>query len=220
MNIGVVGSGKVGVGWGEIWARHGHAVCFSYSRDPETLDAAARAAGPNATICCPEEAAQFGDIVLLALPWALAPSVVMALRETLEGKTLLTCVVPWRAGQPGLSLGPGTSAPSAPSAAEEIARLAPGAHVVEALPLLADLLSAPTRRFGPTGADRPTVFYCGDEAGAKADVAALLEEADCEAVDAGLLTSARYLEPTAALLFHLALEQGEGTEIALKLLRR
>jgi len=214
MNIGIIGSGKVGVGWGNLWARHGHAVCFSDSRDPETLDAAAQAAGPNAATCSPEEAAQFGDVVLLALPWALAPSVVMAVRDALEGKTLLTSVVPWRAGQEGGVVG------SAASAAEEIARLAPGAHVVEALPLLADVLNAPTRRFGPLGVDRPTVFYCGDAAGAKADVAILLEAADCDTVDAGTLASARYLEPTAALLLHLALEQGEGTDIALKLLRR
>ena len=55
---------------------------------------------------------------------------------------------------------------------------------------------------------------------AKAKVVELWEGADAELVDAGPLWSARFLEPPTALLWHLGVGLGTGTDIALKLLRR
>jgi len=37
MKIGIIGSGKMGVGLGRLWAEHGHHVMFIYSRDPKKL---------------------------------------------------------------------------------------------------------------------------------------------------------------------------------------
>ena len=211
MNIGVVGAGNVGFGMGSLWAEKGHRVCFSYSRSPAKLAATVAAAGGNATLCTPAEAAQFGQVVLLAIHWPQVPQVVSELQPHLTGKALLTCVVPWNPTRSGLAVGTDSSA------AEEIARLAPEAQVVEALPLLADGLYAPSRLFG---SERATLFYCGDDTLAKETVALLLEELDMQTLDVGDLTSARYLEPTAALLVRIAREQGAGTDIALKLLER
>jgi predicted dinucleotide-binding enzyme len=162
MDIGVVGSGIIGGGFGRLWVQAGHRVRFSHSRDPARLAATAVAAGPNADTGTPEEAAAFGDAVLLALPWPLVPGALAPLAPLLAGKTLLTCVVPWGADRSSAALAVGTTT----SAAEEVARLAPGAHVVAALPLLGDVLNAPTRLFPcPGGGHRlpPTVFVCGDD---------------------------------------------------------
>lgn len=211
MNIGIVGAGKMGFGMGSLWAEKGHRVCFSYSRSPAKLEATVVAAGSNATLCTPASAAQFGQVVLLAIHWPQAPQIVGEIRPYVAGKPLLTCVVPWNANHHGLCLGADNSA------AEEIARLAPEAHVVEALPLLAEGLYAPSRLFG---SERATLFYCGNDTSAKETVALLLEELDMQPLDAGDLTSARLLEPAAALLWQLAIVNGEGTDIALKLLRR
>jgi predicted dinucleotide-binding enzyme len=201
----------MGFGMGSLWVEKGHQVCFSYSRSLAKLEATVAAAGNNASLCTPTEAAQFGQVVLLAIHWPQVPQVVGEIQPHLAGKPLLTCVVPWNPNHNGLGVGTDSSA------AEEIARLAPEAHVVEALPLLADGLYAPSRLFGP---ERATLFYCGNDTPAKETVALLLEELDMQPLDAGDLTSARYLEPTAALLWHLAIGKGEGTDIALKLLRR
>jgi predicted dinucleotide-binding enzyme len=211
VNIGIIGAGNLGFSLGSLWAEKGHQVCFSYSRSPAKLEATVAAAGINATLCTPQTAAQFGQVVLLAIHWPQVPLVVSEVRPYLAGKPLLTCVVPWNLNRNGLRVGTDSSA------AEEIARLAPAAHVVEALPLLAEGLYAPSRLFG---SEKATLFYCGNNTAAKETVALLLEELDVQPLDAGDLTSARYLEPAAALLWHLATGKGEGTDIALKLLRR
>ncbi|HYR92264.1 MAG TPA: NAD(P)-binding domain-containing protein, partial [Terriglobia bacterium] len=39
MEIGIIGSGKMGAGLGRLWARHGHDVMFNYPRRPEKLGA-------------------------------------------------------------------------------------------------------------------------------------------------------------------------------------
>lgn len=209
MDIGIIGAGSMGAGMGEIWAQKGHRVCFSYSRDPARLAVIAQAAGNGARAGTPEEAADFGEVVLLAVPWPLALDLVANVGSRLAGKTLIICVVPWNGDRSGLSLANGTSA------AEEIARQVPAANVVEALGVLSDALCG-----APCSApDRASMFYCGDCPVAKAAVSDLIEDLALDPVDAGALRIARYLEPMAALLQHLAVGQGQGMQIALKLLR-
>lgn len=48
MNIGIIGSGNMGSSLGRIWAKNGHKVLFSYSRDQGKLQALAESIGPNA----------------------------------------------------------------------------------------------------------------------------------------------------------------------------
>ena len=211
MKIGIVGAGNMGFGMGSIWAEKGHQVCISYSRSQARLAATVAAAGVNATVCTPTEAAEFGEVVLLAIHWPQVPQVVREIRPFLKSKALLTCVVPWNPNCNGLAVGTNSSA------AERIARLAPKAHVVETLPILAGGLYSPTRTFG---SERATLFYCGEDTLAKEKVASLLDDLETEPIDAGSLTKARFLEPAAALLWHMAIGEGEGTDIALKLLRR
>jgi predicted dinucleotide-binding enzyme len=211
MYIGIVGAGNMGFGMGRIWAENGHQVCLSYSRSPIKLAASVAEAGINATLCTPIEAVEVGEVVVLAIHWPQVPQVVVELRPYLSGKPILTCVLPWNPHHNGFSVGKDNSA------AEEIARLAPEAHVVEALPILSDGLYAPSRLFG---SEKASLFYCGNNEAAKEIVAPLLAELDTQPVDAGALTSSRYLEPMAALLVRLAREQGAGMDIALELLDR
>lgn len=67
MNIGIIGSGNMGSALGTIWAKKGHQVIFSYSRDPARLEAIAAAAGENAQVGTPGEAVQSSDVVLITL---------------------------------------------------------------------------------------------------------------------------------------------------------
>jgi hypothetical protein len=69
MNIGIIGSGNMGASMGQAWARNGHKVLSSFSTDPAQLRSAADAAGPNARMGTPPEAAAFADVILLAVPW-------------------------------------------------------------------------------------------------------------------------------------------------------
>ena len=70
------------------------------------------------------------------------------------------------------------------------------------------------------GEHRATMFYCGDDAAAKLTVRQLIEDLGFEPVDAGSLTSSRYLEPLAMLYIHLAFRQGFGSNCAFKIMRR
>ena len=102
------------------------------------------------------------------------------------------------------------------SAAEEIAKLSPGAKVVEAIPPMASILAAASHRLG---GQQISTFYCGDDAEAKQRVAQLLADLDLDPIDAGPLTSARYIEPAGMLAVQMAYGMGLGPNIALKLLR-
>ncbi len=209
MNIGIIGAGNMGSGLGKFWAQNGHKLMFSYSRDQAKLEKIAQAIGSNASVGTSTEAVQFADVVLLSVPYGAITDALKA-AGSLDGKILFSCVNALLPDMSGLAVGTTTSA------AEEIAKLAPGAHVVEALPLFAEVLNSPSQQFGDQMA---TIFYTGDDAAAKQVVADLLRETNVEAIDAGPLKNARYVEPAMFLLVRLAYGQQMG-QVALKLLKR
>jgi predicted dinucleotide-binding enzyme len=198
MDIGIIGAGNMGGGLGRLWTASGHRVWYSFSRHPEKLRLLASLAGPGGGAGTPAQAARFGSVVLLAVPWACVPE-ALAAAGPLTGKVLLDCTNP-RGPFGELEVGLTTSG------AEEVARLAPGARVVKAL----NAGPAQALRHPPpaASAERVTGFYCGDDGAAKAVAARLIAEAGFDPVDAGALQSARYLEPLAALLTRLAAAQG------------
>jgi predicted dinucleotide-binding enzyme len=209
MNIGIIGSGNLGASMGKTWAAKGHQVLFSFSKDPKKLRAVADTAGPNARTGTPAEAVAFGEVILFAVPWG-AVTEALAAAGALKGKVLWSCVNCLKPDFSGLVLGTTTSA------AEEIARLAPGAIIVEAIPPMAQILAAASHRLG---GQQTSTFYCGDDAGAKKIVARLLQDLDLEPVDAGPLTSARYIEPAGMLVVQLAYGMGLGPNVGMKFLR-
>ncbi|NTV28031.1 MAG: NADPH-dependent F420 reductase [Methanothrix sp.] len=210
MKIGIIGSGNVGSALGKIWGKNGHEIRFS-SRNPEKLRALAESIGKNASYGLPVEAAKFGEVIVLAVPWGQAENAIKS-AGSLEGKILIDCTNPLKADYSGLAVG-GTT-----SAAEEVARLAPGAKVIKAFhTTFAALMQSESRMFGSIN---PTGFYCGDDAAAKAVVANLIQETGLEPMDVGPLANARYLEPLAMLMINLGFAQKMGTNIAIKLLRR
>ncbi|NMG19379.1 NADPH-dependent F420 reductase [Brasilonema bromeliae] len=210
MNIGIIGAGKMGTGLGKLWIKNGHNLMFSYSRDMEKLKSLAESIDPSVRVGTPTEAVQFADVVLLSVPWAAVPDALKA-AGSLDGKILFSCVNALTPDMSGMAVGTTTSG------AEEIAKLVPGARLVEALPVFAEVLYSASRKFGQQEA---TVFYCGDDAQAKEIVAGLLREIEVEPLDAGELKNARFIEPAMMLLVQLAYAQNMGGEIGLKLLRR
>lgn len=209
MKIGIIGAGNMGTGMGKFWAKNGHQLMLSYSRNPEKLKAAAESVSADTLTGTPAEAVQFSDVVVLSVAWARVEDALQQ-AGSLDGKILFSCVNALLPDMSGLAVGTTTSA------AEEIAKLAPGARVVESMPLFAEVLHSPSRQFGE---QIPSVFYCGDDAEAKAIVAHLLRETEVEAIDAGSLRNARYIEPAGILLVQLAYGQQMG-QIAMKLLQR
>jgi 8-hydroxy-5-deazaflavin:NADPH oxidoreductase len=209
MKIGIIGGGNMGNGLGKFWAKNGHQLMFSFSRNEQKLRDLAASVSDTAQVGTPAEAVQFADVVLLAVPWAAVPEALQAV-GSLEGKILFSCVNALKPDMSGMAVGTTTSA------AEEIAKLAPGARVVEGLPLFAEVLQSGSTHFD---AQEATVFYCGDDTEAKSVVAELLKETAVEAIDVGGLSAARYIEPAMMMLIQLAYTQQMG-QVAFKLLRR
>lgn len=91
VKIGIIGSGKVGGTLGSVWAKAGHEVMFS-SRHLEDDRALAAGLGPNAYAGTPSEAAAFGDVVLVSVPYYALPDVRDNVGELLKGKVVIdTC---------------------------------------------------------------------------------------------------------------------------------
>lgn len=209
MKIGVIGSGNMGCGLGKIWAKKGHEVIFSYSRSQEKLNSLA-ASLPNAKAGTPAEAAQ-ADVILLSVLWSDLPD---ALKQAgpLNNKIVIDCTNPLKPDLSGLELG------YTSSAAEEIVRMAPGAKVVKAFnTAFAQVYEEKSRLFGSR---RASMFYCGDDAGAKSVAAKLITDVGFDPVDCGPLTAARLLEPVAMLVITLGYGMKMGTNMALDLIRR
>jgi predicted dinucleotide-binding enzyme len=210
MKIRIIGSGNVGGTLGTHWAKAGHQVTFG-SRDPGAPDMKqllARA-GSNARAATLQDAAKSGEVLLLATPWPVTKEIVQGLGD-LTGKVLIDATNPLLPDLSGLVLGTTTSA------AEQVAGWARGAKVVKAFNTVgSNIMEKPA-----FGADKPVLFFCGDDAGAKVKVKQLADELGFEGVDAGPLTQARLLEPFALLWISLAYKGGLGREIAFKLLRR
>lgn len=194
---------------GSRWARKGHNVVFGM-RDPSATSTPAllERAGANAKAGTPADAAKC-DVVVLATPWDATESAIQNLGNLL-GKIVLDCTNPLLPDLSGLTVGTTTSG------AEKVAEWATGARVVK----IFNTTGAGNMGDPIYGQDRNTMFYCGDDAEAKQSAASLAAELDFDPVDAGPLTQARLLEPLALLWITLAIKQGHGMNIALKLMHR
>ncbi|MGA8261011.1 MAG: NAD(P)-binding domain-containing protein [Arenicellales bacterium] len=91
LKIGVVGSGRVGGTLGGVWVKAGHRVMFS-SRHIENDRKLAADLGPNAFAGTPREAAAFGDVLMISVPYGALPDVGRTLGKLLDGKIVIdTC---------------------------------------------------------------------------------------------------------------------------------
>jgi 8-hydroxy-5-deazaflavin:NADPH oxidoreductase len=88
LRIGFIGAGHIGGTLALLWVHAGHQVLLS-SRHPEELEPLARSLGPKARVGTPREAAVFGDVVLVSVPYAALPQLGRDLKAELAGKILL-----------------------------------------------------------------------------------------------------------------------------------
>lgn len=209
MKIGIIGgTGRLGRALGKIWAEKGHKVMVG-SQDPEKAKKLAFSIGSNASGGTYEETVKFGDIIILAVPWSGAKESIKQ-AGNLAGKIIVDSTT--------------TSAPSlggslirvTPSAAEKVAKWAVGAKVIKAVHTIG-VESLNKLLFG---SQQSSLFICGDNLEAKSKAKQLALDLGFEVIDAGPLRNARLIEPLAKLWIELAYNQGMGTDIAFKLLRR
>ncbi len=173
MKISIIGSGNIGGTAGRFWSKDGHEIMFS-SRHPEDLAQLVAQAGPTAQTGTPEQAAAWGEVVLVAIPFGKYETLPAA---QLAGKIAIdaTNYYPQRDGQ--IAMHGGTSS-------ELIARHLPGARLVKAFNTMR---SETLRTQGRTDAtaDRLVLFLAGDDPDAKQVVAQLITEIGFAPLDTG-----------------------------------
>ena len=199
MKIAVIGTGHMGSGLGQAFAKGNEVIVGS--RDPDKAAQVAKnidAAG-GATYA---DAARDAEVVVLTVPWAAVEETIGELGD-LSGKILIDVTNPY--GPQGLEN-------VEPSSSEEVQRLAPDAKVVKGWSTVyARNLLAPD--FDGVAA---SVLICGDDAAAKDVVIALAKEAGFDPVDVGPLSQAASLTRLLGVLGELRL----GPDTQLRILRR
>ncbi len=187
MRIGIIGAGNIGQAAAERLVAAGHEVMLSNSRGPDSLAGVVAGLGDGASAGTTDEAAAFGEVVLVATPLAALDALPT---DALSGKVLIDAnnYYPGRDGQIE-ELDRDEVASS-----ELLARAAPDARVVKAMNTLqaAKLLHGSR----PAGAgDRIALPIAGDDEAAKTTVTQLLDDMGFDAVDAGSLAESHLQEP-------------------------
>lgn len=201
MKVAIIGTGNMGAGLASILAAASHEVIIG-ARDLVKAAALADKVGNAAIGGGIAAAVKLADVVILALPFS---AVFEALRVTdLAGKIVVDISNPISPDFKELVVGHSTSA------AEEIQKIIPAAHVVKAFNTIFAQLLASEARQGQT----LQVFVAGDDASAKETVFALATSVGFEAVDAGPLRNSRYLEPIGEMNIHFGYFLGKGPVVA------
>lgn len=189
MRIGVIGAGKIGGTLARHFAAAGHDVAISNSRGPDTLRELESELGDRARAATPPEAARFGEIAVVAVPFK---SYTDLPADELSGKIVIdtTNYYPRRDGNfEEIDSGRTTSS-------ELIAQHLPGAAVVKAFNTIRwDHLRDRAVAAGDAS-NRIGIPIAGDDLEAKQAVDELIEEIGFDGVDAGSLAEGgRKLQP-------------------------
>ena len=200
MNIGIIGSGNIGANAAKLFAQAGHDVAVSNSRGPESLQDLADEIGSKARAATVEEAADFGEVVLVAIPF-FARDTLPA--EALDGKIVLdaTNYYPGRDGEidfDGLT------------SSELLARNMPGARLVKAFNTMYYETLANEGR--PENGDRLVLFVAGDDEDAKKTVSGLIGEIGFEPVDTGSLREGGRKQHPGSAIYNKPMNEDQARE--------
>lgn len=195
MKAGILGAGVVGRVLGAGCLRHGHEVMIG-TRDQEARDLQQwRRENPSGRTGTYAAAAQFGDLLMLAVPGRAVEAVLaLAGQANFAGKALMDATNPLADTPPTSGVLAYTTGPNE-SLGERLQALLPQTHVVKAFNSVGN-----GRMVNPHFEQGvPSMFYCGDNDAAKQQVAALIRQFGWEPFDCGGIIAARALEPLCML---------------------
>jgi len=173
LQIGIVGAGRIGGGIARQLGAAGHEIRLSFSREPAKLASLAEEIGNGASTGTPREAVEFGEVVVVSVPWGELPSVLEQL-GSLDGKIVIDTTNQF--GAPPLP-------PEGVTAAQFNAERMPGARYTKSFNTLTSRFQAEAA--GRDGDRRVVQWLCGDDEEAKRVVAGLIEDAGFVPVDLG-----------------------------------
>ena len=178
--IGIIGSGRIGGTLGELWAKQGYDVMFSSLDLAHDKELAAKTGAKAGT---PAEAAAFGDVLLVSVPYPALAQIGRDYAASIKGKVVLDTSNPIQARDGDMAIaarekGTGTAS----------AELLPGARLVRAFNSVGySKLQTENHRAG----ERVAIPLAGDDIGAVDIAKKLVADAGFEPVLVGGLPAAK-----------------------------
>lgn len=195
--IGIIGGGQMGSTLGKLWVDAGYQVMYA-SRHPDELKSLAKSLGHNTQVGTVSQATQFGDVVVMAVPYGALPGLGKTLGPALHNKIVLDVGNPYpgrdgQTAQTALSIGSGRAS----------AKFLPGARVVRAFnSIAASTLASDAHQSTPIA-----VPLAGDDRGAVEAISALIRAAGFVPVVTGNLDSAKLFQPGSSLFLQALSEK-------------
>ncbi len=177
LKIGTLGSGRVGSAIGGAWVKAGHEVMFS-SLDLDADKKLAAGLGGGARAGTPREAAAFGSVLLVSVPYKAMPGLGKDLGDLIKGKIIVDTSNPIV----------GRDGDMAVAAREKGAGIAsmeflPGTRIVRAF----NAIGAARMAQAASSSERAGMPIAGDDAEAIKVVSALVRDAGYDPVLVGTL---------------------------------
>jgi predicted dinucleotide-binding enzyme len=182
LKIGIIGTGRIGSALARHWVAAGHEVLMS-SRHPDELRPLAAELGSKARVGTPREAAAFGEVVLVSVPYSAMPQIGSDYAAELEGKVVLDTSNPVER-RDGAMAAEALKKGSGVATAQFLA----GTRVVRAFNCIP---AASLANEGNRKPERIAVPIAGDDTEALAVAKRLIDEAGFDSVVVGNLESAR-----------------------------
>ena len=177
MEIGIIGSGRIGATAARLFVDAGHDVAIANSRGPDSLTDLVQDLGESARPATVEDAASIAELVLVAIPFGRYGELPA---EALRNKIVVDAMnyYPERDGHIR-ELDEDTT-----TSTELLAAHAPNARVVKAFNTMKSTDLGERGSQGPLD-ERLVIFVAGDDQEAKDRVSALIEQIGFAPIDTG-----------------------------------
>ncbi len=205
MKIGIIGAGHIGGTAAKLFAGAGHEIAIANSREPETLTGFVEEIGGNAKAVTAEEAAEFGEIVFVSIPFGKYKELPA---DKFGGKIVIDSnnYYPDRDGEfAEIDSNKITSS-------ELLNEHLTGAKIVKAFNTIwFEHLKTQGNKDLPVE-ERRVIFLCSDDADAKEKISALIEEIGFAPYDTGSLSEGGKTQAPGSAIYNrdLKLEEIDG----------
>ena len=185
--IAILGSGTVGEVLANGFLKHGYSVMRA-SREPKKLDGWKSGAKGDASTGTFADAAKWGEVIVLAVKGTASEPTIKELAGSLAGKTVIDATNPIAEAPPQNGVIQYFTQQNE-SLMERLQKAAPQAKFVKAFNSVGNALMV-----NPKLPNKPTMFICGNDGGAKAQTTEILGQFGWDALDMGGVEAARPIE--------------------------
>ncbi|WP_299410343.1 NAD(P)-binding domain-containing protein [uncultured Roseobacter sp.] len=188
MKIGIIGAGGIAQIYGRLWREAGHEIMIS-SRHPGDLHEVASSIGAATRSGTIFEAAEYGEVILLAVNFASIEPALQQIETLINGKVVIDATNPLVAREDG--------PPRRVIGDDEIAGILmqkrlPGAIIVKSFTTMwTEYVKKQANRNAPVTA----MPFSTDSADARVTISTLIEDAGLVPVDLGSLVQSRPIDP-------------------------